>query len=64
MLNSERIFKIKVRFSKFSLRQQLFAFKEFCMETRLSNIFKTAKVMNLVKVIQESPYTVLQVTSK
>ena len=64
MLNSERIFKIKVRFSKFSLRQQLFAFKEFCMETRLPNIFKTTNVTNLTKVIQESSYRVLQVTSK
>ena len=45
MLDSERTFKIKEgyvgQFSKFCLRQQLCAFKEFCMETRLSNIFKT-----------------------
>ena len=34
------------------------------METRLSNIFKTTNVTNLAKVIQESPYRVLQVTSK
>ena len=34
------------------------------METRLSNIFKTTNVANLEKVIQESPYRVLQVTSK
>ena len=66
MLDSERTFKIKVRlqFSKFCLRQQLCAFKEFCMETRLSNIFKTTNVTNLTKVIQESSYRVLQVTSK
>ena len=63
MLNSEGIFKIKVRFSKFSLRQQLFAFKEFCMETRLSNVFKTTNVTNITKVILESSYRVLQVTS-
>ena len=34
------------------------------METRFSNIFKTTNVTNLAKVIQESPYRVLQVTSK
>ena len=68
MLDSERTFKIKIRtvgqFSKFCLRQQLCAFKEFCMETRLFNIFKTTNVTNLTNVIQESYYRVLQVTSK
>ena len=49
---------------KFCLRQQLFAFKQFCMEARLPNIFKTTNVTNLTMVIQESPYRVLQVTSK
>ena len=34
------------------------------METRLSNIFKTTNVTNLTKVILESSYRVLQVTSK
>ena len=34
------------------------------METRLSNIFKTANVANLIKVIQQNSYRVLQVTSK
>ena len=34
------------------------------METRLPNIFKTTKVTNLTKVIQEISYRVLQVTSK
>ena len=34
------------------------------METRLSNIFKTTNVKNLTKVIQQSSYRVLQVTSK
>ena len=34
------------------------------METRLSNIFKTANITNLTNVIQESSYRVLQVTSK
>ena len=52
------------QFWKFCLRQQLFALKEFCMETRFSNIFKTTKVTNLTKVIQESSYRLLKVTSK
>ena len=67
MLDSERTFKKRgqlEQFSKFCLRQQSFAFKEFCMETRLSNIFKTTNITNLTKVIQESYYRVLQVTSK
>ena len=34
------------------------------METRLSNIFKTTNVTKLTKVILESFYGVLQVTSK
>ena len=34
------------------------------METRLSNTFKTTNVTSLARVIQESPYRVLQVTSK
>ena len=64
MLDSERTFKIKVgKFSKFCLPQQLCSFKEFCMETRLSNIFKTTNVTNLTKVIQESSYRVLQITN-
>ena len=29
--------------SKFCLRQELFAFKEFSIEKRLSNIFKTKR---------------------
>ena len=68
MLDSEITFKIKVRLrwtvSKFCLRQQLCAFKEFCMETRLSNIFKTTNVTDLTKVIQQNSYSVLQVTCK
>ena len=52
------------QFSKFCLRQQLFALKKFCMETRLPNIFKTTNVTNLTKVSQESSYRVLQVTYK
>ena len=34
------------------------------MKTRLPNIFKTTNVTNLTKVILESSYRVLQVTSK
>ena len=47
-----------------TFRLQLCAFKEFCTETRLSNIFKTTIDTNLTKVIQESSYRVLQVTFK
>ena len=68
MLDSEKTFKIKVRllrqFSKFCLRQELCVFKEFCMERRFSNIFKTTNVTNLTKVIQQNSYRVLQVTFK
>ena len=57
MLNSKRILRIKVgyveQFSKFFLRQQLFAFNEFCMGTRLSNILKTTSVTNFTKAIIE-----------
>ena len=35
--------------SKFCLLQQLFAFKKFCMETRLLNISKTANAKDFVK---------------
>ena len=65
MLNSKIKFKIKVKLgSTFCLRQQLFAFKEFCIETRLSNILKTTNVMNFTKAILKSSYRVLQVTFK
>ena len=45
MLDSERKFKIKVMlcwtvFEIVCLRKQLCAFKEFCIETRLPNIFR------------------------
>ena len=68
MLDSQRTFKRKRgylwQFRKFCLRQQLCAFKEFCMETRLSNIFKTTNVTNFTKAILKSFYRVLEVTSK
>ena len=44
----------------FRLVQRLFAFKEFYMEKRLSNIVKTTNVTKLTKVILESSYRVLQ----
>ena len=52
------------QFSEFCLPQQLFAFKEFCMEKRLSNIFKTTNITKLTKAILKSSYGVLQNTSK
>ena len=51
-------------FQNFDYISKLCAFKEFCVETRLSNIFKTTNVTNSTKVIQQSSYSVLQVTSK
>ena len=70
MLDSERTFKIKVRLRwtvfeiLFTSAIMLCAFQEFCMETRLSNIFKTKNITNLTKVIQENSYRLLQVTSR
>ena len=68
MVDSERTFKIKVKsdltVSKILLTPAVIAFKEFCMEMRLSNIFKTANVTKLNKAILISSYRVLQVTSK
>ena len=46
---------------KFCLRQQLFAFKEFCIEMRLPNIIKTTDVTNFTKAILKSSYIVLKV---
>ena len=65
MLDSERTFKIEVRLP-WTVFEILFmsVIKEFGIETRLSNIFKTTNVTNLTKVIQQSSYRVLQVTSK
>ena len=47
------------QFSKFCLRQQLFAFKEFRMKTRLHNISKTTKAISLTKAILQSSVKVL-----
>ena len=48
------------QFSRFCLRQQLCIFKEFCMEKKLSNIFKTTSVTKLTKAILKSSYRVQQ----
>ena len=59
ILDSERPFKIKVKCSKFRLHQQLFAFKEFYIEKRLSNIFKTVNddiFTKLTKTILKRSY--------
>ena len=47
------------QFSKFCLCQQLFAFKEFHMETRLRNILKTPNVTELIKTILKRSHKVL-----
>ena len=47
------------QFSKFCLPQQLFAFKEFHMKTKLHNISKTTTATNFTKTILESSYKVL-----
>ena len=56
--NSEITFKLKLwhigQFSNFRLRQFLFEFKTFCMENRLSNIFKIINVVTLTKAFLKS----------
>ena len=52
------------QFSKFCLCQQLFAFKRFCMKTRLSNILKTTNATKFIKTILESTYKVVLGTYK
>ena len=47
------------KFSKFCLRQQLFAFKKFCVETRLRNVSKTKNAADLIKAILKSSFRVL-----
>ena len=50
--------------SKFCLCQQLFAFKNFCLETRLSNILiKTTNATKFIKTVLESTYKALLGTS-
>ena len=45
------------------LMQQLFAFKRFCMEMRLSNILKTTNATKFIKTILESTYKAVLGTS-
>ena len=68
MLDSGRTFTVKVgsRWTVFeiSLISAVIAFKKFCMEKRLCNVFKTTNVTKLTKMNLKSSYRVLQVTSK
>ena len=48
------------QFPRFCLCQQLFAFKESCMEKRLFNIFKTTNVTRSTKAILKTSYKVLE----
>ena len=63
---SESSTKIKLshvrQFSKFCSCQQLFAFKDVCMETRLRNISKTRNDTDFNKTILEILYKVLLAT--
>ena len=52
------------QFPKFCLHQQLFAFKVFCIETRMSSIFRTINVTKLTEPILERSYRVLVVKCK
>ena len=60
MLHSERTFKIKVKsdltVSKILLTPPVISLKEFCMEMKLSMIFKTTNVTKLNKAILISSY--------
>ena len=47
------------KFSKFCLLQQLFAFKKFCMETRLPYISNSANATAFIKAILKSSCRVL-----
>ena len=46
------------QFSKFCLRQLLFAFKEFRMKTRLHNISKTTNDKNFTKTIRQMQFNI------
>ena len=48
------------QFSKFCLRQPIFAFKVFCMEKKWSTIFEATNIMNLTYAILKSSYRDLQ----
>ena len=62
---TKRIFTkiLDISESLICLLQQLFANKDFCIETRLLNIFKPKNFIT-AKTILESPYKVLQGSSK
>ena len=53
--------KVKSRWAFFQILpcQQLFAFKKYCMETKLYNIFKNKNTTNLTEPILKSSYKVL-----
>ena len=61
--DSESTSKIKVssswKVSKFCLRQQLFAFKKFCMETILLNISKITNTTDFIKTILKNSCRIL-----
>ena len=61
---SESLQKLRLGYigplSEFCFFKQLIANKEFCMKTRLCNIFKTANAVTLAKTISEIPYNVLK----
>ena len=63
MLDSQRTFERKIKLHwtvvEVLLRLLLLAFKEFYMQTRLSNIFKITNVMNFSKTILKSSSRVL-----
>ena len=63
MLDSQRTFERKIKLhwtvAEVLLRLLLLAFKEFYMQTRLSNIFKITNVMNFSKTILKSSSRVL-----
>ena len=48
---------------QFCLCQHLFAFKEFCMETRLCNISRTTNATDFVKTILESSHNLPKVAN-
>ena len=50
---------MRSRWSEFWLCQQLFAYKRFCMETRLNNILKTTNTTKFSKTILVSTYKVV-----
>ena len=52
--------KIRSHMTLFKILQLLFADKDFWMEMRLFNIFKTSNAITLAKTVLEKPYKVLQ----